>query len=180
MTIPSDGTKLPTPADFDKVMKDKTVRRMLARPWRLDRTHDIPFLAGYSRNARTIYFDKSLPTTLLLGSKRYELAGALTTHERVEKALIDAYGWGYVTPSPGAHGYATRAEHNRLITDGVDPKAYEEAMKPYITACKERCKGEDVDFPTDLDLTPYQTGEGEAYLNALEAVQNKRRKAAAA
>src|SRR5437762_10045206 len=56
---------------------------------RLDRKHDVPYLAGYSRDGRTIYIDKDLPKTFTTRrGRRVKVDPFLIFHEAVGKALL--------------------------------------------------------------------------------------------
>src|SRR5437762_7270362 len=74
---------------------------------KLDRKHDVPYLAGYSRDGRTIYIDKDLPKSFVTrGGKRVVVDRFLILHEAVEKSLLDDLGLIY----QHAHQIALRAE----------------------------------------------------------------------
>ena len=44
-------------------MMDRALEAVLRQVGKLDRSHDIPYLAGYSRNGKTIYIDRHMPTS---------------------------------------------------------------------------------------------------------------------
>lgn len=50
-------------------MLSHAIREILHRLKR-DRTYDIPYLAGYNRDGRTIYIDRHLPKTFKLSAQR--------------------------------------------------------------------------------------------------------------
>lgn len=111
----------------------------------MDRGFDVPDLAGYSTNGRTVFIDRSFkPKEGLEGIE----IDALTQHEHVEKTLIDVLGYSY----SAAHEMATTAEHRILLRSGVHPDVYEKALKPFI----KRAEHEKITKPPlDLDCHPY-------------------------
>ena len=56
---------------------------------KLDRTHDIPYIAGYSTDGRTIFIDRHMPRSFSWRGKRIETDRFLVLHEMVEKTLLD-------------------------------------------------------------------------------------------
>jgi len=48
---------------------------------RVDRNHDIPYLAGYSRDGRTVFIDRHMPRSFLVGKRRVRTDSFLITHE---------------------------------------------------------------------------------------------------
>jgi hypothetical protein len=46
------------------LMLDRALDAILRRVDHLDREHDIPYLAGYSRDGHTIYIDRHLPSAV--------------------------------------------------------------------------------------------------------------------
>src|SRR5947209_655442 len=58
----------------------------ILRRVRLDRRHDVPYLAGYSRNGKIIYIDKDVPRSFTTRGKRVTVDRFLILHEAVEKA----------------------------------------------------------------------------------------------
>ena len=56
--------KLKIPEWFvSSLMMDRALDAVLRRVRKLDRSHDIPYLAGYSRDGHTIYIDRHMPRT---------------------------------------------------------------------------------------------------------------------
>ncbi|HEV2681285.1 MAG TPA: hypothetical protein VGV14_12345, partial [Rhodanobacter sp.] len=55
-------TKLKAPDWYvSALMLDRALDAILRRLKNLDREHDIPYLAGYSQDGKTIYIDRHLP-----------------------------------------------------------------------------------------------------------------------
>jgi hypothetical protein len=137
---------------LERIQQDPALRGQLHRYRSLDREHDLPYLAGYSRDGSTIYIDRHLPEEL-----EYELDGRkrpfrpdrfLEIHEGWEKTLIDRLGYTY----DGAHRVATGAERRAVLAAGLDWSAYSNALKPYIKADEHEHLEK---VPADLDMTPY-------------------------
>lgn len=70
----------------------RTVDEILKRV-RLDRDHDIPYLAGYSVDRTKIYIDRHLEKCFTdhKGCK-HDVDRFLILHEAAEKAMIDTWG----------------------------------------------------------------------------------------
>lgn len=128
------------------------VEAYLDRPRHVDREHDLPYLAGYSKDGSTIYIDRHLPQELTAeweGHKRlFSPDYFLQLHEETEKALIDALGWIYQQ----AHSVANRVEMRAVLGAGIFLQPYKRALNPFIKADQLE-KLEKV--PADLDMTPY-------------------------
>jgi hypothetical protein len=87
-------------------MMDRALDAVVRQIKRLDRRHDIPYLAGYSKNGKTIYIDRHMPKSFLVRGRRIKIDRFLILHEAVEKTLMDHLGLRYLH----AHQIATRAE----------------------------------------------------------------------
>ncbi len=142
--------KLHTPDWFvSSLMMDRALDAILRRVKKLDRSHDIPYLAGYSRDGKTIYIDRHLPKTFRYRGKDIAVDRYLILHEEVEKTLIDQLGLHYLH----AHQIATRAEEAAVHADRVAWRAYDRFMQKYVKAIgDERLRK----VPADLDLKPYR------------------------
>ena len=46
---------------------DRALEAVVRQMKKLDRRHDIPYLAGYSKNGKTIYIDRHMPKSFLFG-----------------------------------------------------------------------------------------------------------------
>jgi hypothetical protein len=134
---------------LDSAISDPKVRQKLARGAKVDRQHDVPYTGGISNDGRTVYIDRHLPTSLKIGRLSINPVPYLQVHERTEHALMTVLGMKYQQ----AHKLATTAEHRRLRHNGIDPAAYEAALKPYI-------KADDVEklkkVPANLFMGPYR------------------------
>lgn len=130
------------------LMMDRAVDAILRRA-NLDRGHDVPYLAGYSVDGRTIYIDRHLPETFVYRERVIEVDRYLILHEEVEKALIDHLGLHYLH----AHQIATRAEQAAVRADRIEWYAYDRFMQGHVKEIGDE-KLERV--PADLDLKPYR------------------------
>ncbi|HKR77652.1 MAG TPA: hypothetical protein VJR95_13430 [Rhodanobacter sp.] len=131
------------------LMMDRALDAILRRVKKLDREHDIPYLAGYSQDGKTIYIDRHLPKSFTFRGHTIEVDRFLTLHEEVEKTLIDQLGLHYLH----AHQIATRAEEAAVNAQRVTWKAYDRFMQKYVKSIgDERLQK----VPADLDLKPYR------------------------
>ncbi|MER9976393.1 hypothetical protein [Mesorhizobium sp. M0085] len=103
----------------DDVLSDAV--RALHRRVKIVHDFDIPYIAGYSKDGRTIYIDRHMPRTMDWKSAKVRLAPFLLTHEIVEKALLDELGLHYLH----AHQIALRAERDAVKAAGVGWSAYQ-------------------------------------------------------
>jgi hypothetical protein len=76
-------------------MLDRALDAILRRVRNLDRDHDIPYLAGYSQDGKTIYIDRHMPRTMKSRGREIDSDRFLILHEEVEKTLIDQLGLHY-------------------------------------------------------------------------------------
>jgi hypothetical protein len=154
--IPKDDTLV------SGAMLRRAVNNIL-RHTKLDRTWDIPYLAGYSIDAKTIYIDRHLPKSFVTRGKRIYVDQYLILHESVEKALIDELGLVY----QHSHQIALRAEEAAVRAAGVSWKEYDNFMQKYIKVVgDERLKR----IPPKLDIKPYHDEHDTKILTEMRAV----------
>lgn len=161
---------------LDRLMDLSQVRKGLFEYRRLNREHDLPYLAGYSKDGRTIYIDRHLPEELTLeldGQHRViNSAHYLEVHETFEKTLIDELGYGYFP----AHNAATGAERREVLR-GVGPGwwvPYQNEMNKYVKADGHEKL---VSVPPDLDMLPYVTAPVDhALITRMQKAMGKERK----
>lgn len=111
--------------------------------------YDIPYLAGYSKDAKTLYIDRHVPTFFSYNSKRYHFHKFLLRHESVEKAAIIELKLGY----KAAHKIARKAEYGAVKAAGIPLKFYREYCGRWI----KRAGHEKLNkVPKELDLLPYR------------------------
>jgi len=142
--------KLRTPNWFvSSLMLDRALDAILRRVKKLDRSHDVPYLAGYSMDGKTIYIDRHLPTSFTYRGRTVEVDRFLIMHDEVEKTLIDQLDLHYLH----AHQIATRAEEAAVRAERISWHAYDRFMQKYVKSVgDERLKK----VPKDLDLKPYR------------------------
>jgi len=129
-------------------MLDRALDAILHRV-KLDRSYDVPYLAGYSQDGKTIYIDRHLPEGFSYRGKKIGVDRYLILHEAVEKTLIDELNLHYLH----AHQIATRAEEAAVRADRILWSAYDRFMQRYVkTIGDERLTR----VPVDLDFRPYR------------------------
>ncbi len=142
--------KLHAPDWFvSSLMLERALDAILRRVKKLDRSHDIPYLAGYSMDGKTIYIDRHLPTTFKYRGRAIDVDRFLIMHEEVEKTLIDQLDLHYLH----AHQIATRAEEAAVRAEGISWHAYDRFMQKYVKSVGDESLKK---VPKDLDLKPYR------------------------
>lgn len=137
---------------IDRLLKNEEVRKYLHSFPSISRDYDLPYLGGYSKDGKTIYFDRHLPYTLSYihdGQKKsFDPTQHILDHECFEKALIDVLGWNYEHAHHAANGYERRG----VLRAGLLWIPYNSAYDPYLKNDEhEKLKK----VPADLDMTPY-------------------------
>jgi hypothetical protein len=132
----------------DDVLLD-VVRAIRRRVLVINRKYDIPYIAGYSVDGRTVFIDRHLPRSFRWLLKTVRVEPFLLTHEIVEKALLDELRLHYLH----AHQIAVRAERDAVKAAGVSWWAYQRFMKQHERQIEEETI---VKVPGTLDLTPYR------------------------
>lgn len=131
------------------LMLDRALDAVVRRAKRLDRKHDVPYLAGYSKDGKTIYIDRHMPRFFRVRGDKIATDRFLILHEEVEKTLIDQLNLHYLH----AHQIATRAEEAAVRAAGILWRDYDRFMQKYVKRIgDERLKK----VPADLDLKPYR------------------------
>lgn len=145
---------------------------------RVVRRYNVPYVAGYSVDGKTVYIDKDLPLTLLVRNsdaggklKRMYIDRYLILHEATEKGLMRAYGLRY----QHAHQIALRIESELVRADGFVWQDYDRQLKPFIKVAEEDVVD---NLPPDLDLTPYEdTADWDLVSKMQKAMLDKRKQA---
>src|SRR5947209_10659928 len=132
----------------DDVLSD-AVQAIRRRVRVVDRSYDIPYIAGYSVDGRIVFIDRHLPRTFRWLMKTVRVEPFLLTHEIVEKSLLDELRLHYLH----AHQIAVRAERDAVKAAGVPWWVYQRFMKQHEKSIEEEKL---IKVPTDLDLTPYR------------------------
>src|SRR6516225_6960052 len=131
------------------LMLDRALDAVVRRVKTLDRKHDIPYLAGYSNDGKTIYIDRHMPRTMKYRGREINTDRFLILHEEVEKTLIDQLGLHYLH----AHQIATRAEEAAVRAAGVLWRDYDRFMQKHVKSIGDERLTK---IPADLDLKPYR------------------------
>ena len=109
--------------------------------------YQIPYLAGYSTDGKTIYIDKRLPRFFTTKSgKTIDVYKYLIVHEKTEKHLEDTKNYKY----PYAHELATKAERIAVEKDGIVWDDYQNYMLKMV----KKLKNFSAPLPIDLDTKP--------------------------
>jgi hypothetical protein len=147
-TAPHEKLRLPE-WYVSSLMMDRCLDAVVRRVKKLDRRHDIPYLAGYSLDGKTIYIDRHMPKSFKFRGREIETDRFLILHEEVEKALMDQLGLHYLH----AHQIATRAEEAAVRAAGVEWRAYDRFMQKFVKRIGDERLTK---VPKDLDLKPYR------------------------
>jgi hypothetical protein len=131
------------------LMLDRALDAIMRRVKNLDRKHDIPYLAGYSRDGKTIYIDRHMPSTFHYDDREINTDRYLILHEEVEKTLIDQLNLHYLH----AHQIATRAEQAAVRAAGILWRDYDAFMQKHVKHIGDERLSK---VPADLDLKPYR------------------------
>ena len=110
------------------LMMERALDAVVRRVRKLDRKHDIPYLAGYSLDGKTIYIDRHMPRAFKFRGRTVETDRFLILHEEVEKTLIDQLGLHYLH----AHQIATRAEEAAVRASGIKWRDYDRFMQKHV------------------------------------------------
>lgn len=117
----------------------------------INRTYDVPYLAGYNKRGTVIYIDRKVPTELpIANGKKREMVNILpylALHESVEDHVEEMFGYKYQV----SHKIATAAEREAVEADGHSWALYESHLRFWI----EKCRQDFSYLPPDLDLQPY-------------------------
>jgi hypothetical protein len=142
--------KLKMPEWFvSSLMMDRALDAVVRRVKTLDRKHDIPYLAGYSRDGKTIYIDRHMPSSFRYAGRDINTDRFLILHEEVEKTLIDQLNLHYLH----AHQIATRAEQAAVRAAGIRWRDYDRFMQKHVKRIGDERLTK---VPADLDLKPYR------------------------
>ena len=119
--------------DIDDPVLLDVVKALRRRVRRVSHDYDIPYIAGYSVDGKTIFIDRHLPRTIRWLLKTVRVEPFLLTHEIVEKALLDELRLHYLH----AHQIAMRAERDAVKAAGVSWWAYQSFMKKHEKQIEE-------------------------------------------
>jgi len=149
------------------LMMDRALDAVLRRVKSFDCEHDIPYLAGYRQDGKTIYIDRHTPPSFKFRGRTIETDRFLVPHEEVKKMLIDQLG----LHDPHARQIATRADQAAVRAGGVSRQAYDRFMQK----CVKRAGDERLStVPDDLDTKPNRDEHDLDLLRRLEAAVRRR------
>ncbi|MGA6968783.1 MAG: hypothetical protein WBZ51_34810 [Xanthobacteraceae bacterium] len=134
---------------ISSLMLDRALDAVVRRAKHLDRGHDIPYLAGYSKDGKTIYIDRHMPRTMKFRGREIDTDRYLILHEEVEKTLIDQLNLHYLH----AHQIAARAEEAAVRVAGILWRDYDRFMQKHVKKISDERLTK---VPADLDLKPYR------------------------
>jgi hypothetical protein len=154
--------------DIDSDVLLDAVKAIRRRVRAVNRSYDIPYIAGYSVDGRTVFIDRHLPRSFHWLMKTVRVEPFLMTHEIVEKALLDELRLHYLH----AHQIAVRAERDAVRAAGVSWWAYQSFMKKHERQIEEEKL---VKVPRNLDLTPYRDEKDFAVLERLVRKERAKR-----
>jgi hypothetical protein len=141
-------------------MMDRALDAICRRVKKFDRKHDIPYLAGYSLDGKTIYIDRHMPQFFKFRGRKIDTDRFLILHEEVEKTLIDQLGLHYLH----AHQIATRAEEAAVRAAGITWRDYDRFMQKYVKQIGDERLTK---VPKDLDLKPYRDEQDDDLLRRM-------------
>lgn len=146
-----------------KMISDPRFEKEMDSPYKVDRSHDVPYVAGYSVDGgKTIYIDRHYKK--MMGSLDTE--PYVFVHEKVEKTLIDIFGLHYQE----AHKIAEHFERMVVEKDGINWSKYEK----FVMDQYKRIFNENLDkLPKHLDLTPYKDEKEFKVLKAMHDGQHR-------
>ena len=150
-------------AELKRLMGDSRVKKLLARPYKVDFSYEMPLTGGSSDTWGTFYLDPGLKGRFRVGKERnVEVWRAVLEHEVVEKALRMVFGMAY----DRAHRLATTAEHHVVTDMGLDWEAYK-ALMERIVRRDERERP--TVMPKGFDFGPLHASRGIKALKGLKA-----------
>lgn len=130
----------------------RTATDQLWRQSRVDHAYEVPYVAGYDRDAgEYVFVDCAVPLATERNGRILPVGPLLVIHERVEKAMLQDYRTVY----PSAHQIALRIEKAAAAALGVEWKAYDDLITELSDAISARTQVRDVS--ARLDLQPYYT-----------------------
>jgi hypothetical protein len=131
------------------LMMERALDAVVRRAKKIDRKHDIPYLAGYSKDGKTIYIDRHMPSSFRYAGREINTDRYLILHEEVEKTLIDQLNLHYLH----AHQIASRAEQAAVRAAGISWRDYDRFMQKNVKRMGDERLTK---VPADLDLKPYR------------------------
>jgi hypothetical protein len=114
-------------------------QQMWARPFKVDVTKQVPHTSGYNVSGTVYYLDKDFYAAVISGQIQIQgmtpetIIQAALIHDQTEKCALDAGNHvdafrGTAAGEPGAHEYATLAEHE-FVRKFTTPRLYEVGLR---------------------------------------------------
>jgi hypothetical protein len=150
-----------------KLLQNPAFIARLKRPVNIISNKDVPYLAGYSKDGKDVFFDRNFKPFLRYHGKTYDTRDFILLHEVGEKALIDLFGLKYQS----AHHIITHLEFETVEGHGLPWKVYDKFLKPQI---KHIYHEKLQDIPKNLDTTPYRDEHERKILTYLKQGQDIR------
>src|SRR3979490_2226295 len=142
--------KLKMPEWFvSSLMMDRALDAVVRRAKNLDRKHDIPYLAGYSKDGKTIYIDRHMPSSFRYDGRDINTDRYLILHEEVEKTLINQLNLHYLH----AHQIASRPGRAAVRAGVIRWRDYDRFMQKHVKIIGDERLTK---VPADLDLKPHR------------------------
>lgn len=134
----------------------------------VNNTYQVPYVAGYSNDGKTIYIDNRLPDSFIDSRKQQvNVHYYLILHEVAEKALKDELELSY----NDAHSLAMGLQSYALARDDINADEYYAFQQKYVDM---DIKPEDFDdVPPDLDISPYIEDGLTTVVEKLRKLQSK-------
>lgn len=115
----------------------------------IDNRYDVPFVAGYDvNNEKYIFVDRSVPEFFQGKKGPIPVWRFLNLHERIEKAVLDAFQVNYQT----AHQIALRTEHRSAWAVDIQWKSYNFPMGGLIDKLGDK---RPTSVSNRIDMVPY-------------------------
>jgi len=130
----------------------------------INRSFEIPYLAGTSKDGKTIYIDKHLPLKIKIDNKYIDVAPFLAIHESNEFKKMKQ-GIKY----QDAHKFATKIEEDAVKKHNINWANYSKALKTYIQNASKENRPKN---PQDLFLKPYEDEHDINVLNEMKHREN--------
>lgn len=128
-----------------KLADSPEIQEIIKRPIKVNKSYDIPYVAGYSTDAKTVYIDQHFKDNM----HGKNVLKYVVMHEVIEKHLIDKYKFKY----EHAHLIALYVERKHVRAAGLNWNRYEDfVLDQYKGMHHEKLQN----VPSDLDLTPYK------------------------
>lgn len=138
---------------------------IILNDFKLDTTHDVPYVAGYNINGDTIYIDKDV-FAAIKEAKKDKWLKPLAFHEAIEKSIMMQHP---ELMYQFCHQNALRLELSLVKSLKIDKKAYDSFMDKYIKKIADL--KEYTNLPKDLDLKPYEDEKDYKMLEKMQGNQ---------